>query len=128
MLNKFQEKAQKLIALAESIAFDLGQSNVGSEHLLLAFLKTKDNKLRNFLEKENINFELIKEDVVDLFGKKNNKPFYMEYTISFKKILENAMVFSKKKGEEKVSCEALAICMLECNDSVAKELLANATI
>ena len=52
MLNKFQEKAQKLIALAESIAFDLGQSNVGSEHLLLAFLKTKDNKLRNFLEKD----------------------------------------------------------------------------
>ena len=127
MLNKFQEKAQKLIALAESIAFELGQSNVGSEHLLLAFLKTKDNKLRNFLEKENINFELIKEDVVALFGKKNNKPFYMEYTISFKKILENAMVFSKKKGEEKVSCEALAICMLECNDSVAKELLIKKT-
>ena len=44
MLNKFQDKAQKVIALSESIAFELGQSSVGSEHLLLALLKQKDNK------------------------------------------------------------------------------------
>lgn len=127
MLNKFQDKAQKAIALAESIAFDLGQSNVGSEHLLLSFLKSKDNKLRGLLEKENITYEAIKEEIIALFGKKSSKPFYMEYTISFKKILESSLAFSKKKGEEKVSCEALAICMIECNDSVAKELLVKKT-
>ena len=70
MLNKFQDKAQKAIALAESIAFDLGQSNVGSEHLLLSFLKTKDNKLKSLLEKENITYEVIKEEIIALFGKK----------------------------------------------------------
>ena len=47
MINKFQDKAQRMIALAESIAFDLGQSSVGTEHLLLAFCKSKDNKLKN---------------------------------------------------------------------------------
>ena len=54
MLNKFQDKTQKIIALSESIAFDLGQSSVGSEHLLLAILKSKDNKLKSLLEKEGI--------------------------------------------------------------------------
>ena len=57
MLNKFQDKAQKVIALSESIAFELGQSSVGTEHLLLALLKQKDNKCRQLLEKEGIILE-----------------------------------------------------------------------
>ena len=42
MLTQFHEKAQKAIVIAESIAFDLGHSSVGSEHLLLSLLKIKD--------------------------------------------------------------------------------------
>ena len=37
MLSKFNEKAQKIISVAESISFDLGHVSVGSEHLLLIF-------------------------------------------------------------------------------------------
>ena len=119
MLNKFQDKAQKIIALAESIAFDLSQSNVATEHLLLSFLKIKDNKLRSLLEKEGITYDLIRDEVIELFGKKPNKPFYMEYTVSFKKVLENAISFAKKKNEDKVSADILAVALLESNDSVS---------
>ena len=83
MINKFQDKAQRMIALAESIAFDLGQSSVGTEHLLLAFCKSKDNKLKNLLEKEGITYDTLKADIISLFGKKSNKPFFMEYTNFF---------------------------------------------
>ena len=123
MLNKFQEKSQKIIALAESIAFDMGQSSVGTEHLLLSILKTKDCKLKSMLEKQGVNFELIKEEVIALFGKKSTKPFYMEYTVSFKKVLDNAIIASKKKGEDKVSVDILCVCLLEIEDGVANELL-----
>ncbi len=127
MLNKFHDKAQKVIALTESIAFDLGQSSVGSEHLLLSFLKTKDCKLKALLEKENINFDSIKEEVIKLFGEKTSKPFYMEYTLSFKKILENAILIAKKRNEEKVSIDVLSIALLELNDCVAYEILSKKT-
>ena len=127
MLNKFQDKAQKIIALSESIAFEMGHNEVGNKHLLLSFLKSKDNKLKSMLEKEGITYEIIKEEIISIFGKKNSKPFYMEYTNSFKKTLENAILFSKKKGEDKVSSESLAICMLENSESVAKEILVNKT-
>lgn len=123
MLNKFQDKTQKLIALAESIAFELGQSGVGSEHLLLSFLKVKDNKLRILLEKEGISYSSMYDEIVSLFGKKNTKPFYMEYTTVFKKVLENAITLSKKKQEDKVSIDALAVALIETSDSVAFELL-----
>lgn len=123
MLNKFQDKAQKVIALAESIAFDLGQSSVGTEHLLLSILKTKDIKLRQYLEKDGITFDDIKDEVISLFGKKSNKPFYMEYTISFKHVLETALLLSKKKNEDKVSVDILSVALLECTDCVAYEIL-----
>ena len=123
MLNKFHDKAQKVIALSESIAFDLGQSNVGTEHLLLSFLKMKDSKLKQLLEKEGITYENIKEDVIRLFGKKSNKPFYMEYSVEFKKILENALLLSKKKGEDKVTMDMLSVSMLEETNCIAYDLL-----
>ena len=50
MITNFSEKAQKIIAVAESIAFDFGHSSVGSEHLLLSFLKVKDTKIKKILD------------------------------------------------------------------------------
>ena len=52
MIINFCEKAQKIIAVAESIAFDFGHSSVGSEHLLLSFLKVKDTKVKKLLENQ----------------------------------------------------------------------------
>ena len=39
MLEKFSIESQKMIAVAESLAFDLSSSFIGKEHLFLAFLK-----------------------------------------------------------------------------------------
>ena len=51
MLSKFNEKTQKIIAIAESQAFDFGHASVGTEHLLLALLKVKESKLKTLLLK-----------------------------------------------------------------------------
>ena len=61
MITNFYEKAQKIIAVAESIAFDFGHTSVGSEHLLLSFLKVKDTKVKKILENQNITYEIIKK-------------------------------------------------------------------
>ena len=50
MLTKFDEQAQKAIVVGESIAFDLGHNNVGSEHLLLSLLKISNSKLKDYLQ------------------------------------------------------------------------------
>lgn len=123
MITNFCEKAQKIIAVAESIAFDFGHSNVGSEHLLLSFLKVKDTKVRKLLEAQNITYEEIKKELLSLFERKDSLPFYMEYTPVFKDVLENAIKESKKINEEKVSLEILALAMINQRESLARELL-----
>ena len=67
MITNFCEKAQKIIAVAESIAFDFGHSSVGSEHLLLSFLKVKDTSVKRLLENLSITYEQIKKELLSLF-------------------------------------------------------------
>ena len=125
MLTAFDEKAQKAIVIAESIAFDLGHSSVGSEHLLLSLLKIKDCPFSKILKTYHVDDEMIYEDVVRLFGEKDIQPFYMEYSEVVKKILEDAMSMSEAKKESKVSLNTLSIAMLLQKESVAVVLLNN---
>ncbi len=128
VLAKFNEKAQKVIAVAESIAFDLGHSSVGTEHLLLALLKVKESKLRSILNDQEITFDYVKEEIIRLFGEKDSQPFYMEYTPSLKRIMEQAIIESKKYGEERVSIDVLTFCLLDSADNVASEILKQAKV
>ena len=96
MLTKFDEQAQKAIVVAESIAFDLGHNNVGSEHLLLSLLKISDCKLRDLVKEYGVNEKNIYEDIKRLFGTNDDQPFYMEYSDAVKNILETAFNFYKK--------------------------------
>ena len=94
MLTKFDEQAQKAIVVGESIAFDLGHNNVGSEHLLLSLLKISDSKLRELVKKYDVDDKNIYEDIKRLFGTNDDQPFYMEYSDAVKSILEAAMELS----------------------------------
>ena len=123
MLSRFNEKAQKIIAIAESQAFDFGHASVGTEHLLLALLKVKESRLKTLLSLEHINYEIIKEKIVELFGVKDLQPFYMEYTISLKKVMEKAISEAKKLGNEKVSVDVLTYSLFNDEENVAKEIL-----
>ncbi len=123
MLAKFSEKAQKSIVIAESIAFDLGHPNVGTEHLLLSLLKIKESKIRILLEEKDVTYEKIYDDLIYLFGKKDIQPFYMEYTNVMKRLIESSIIETKRNGQEKVTLEMLSFCLFQIEDCVAMELL-----
>lgn len=123
MLTKFNEQAQKAIVIAESIAFDLGHNNVGSEHLLLSLLKMSDSKLKSLFEEYNVDDKKIYNDIIRLFGENDSQPFYMEYSDVVKDILESAIKITKERGKSKVTLSILSIALLQINESVALELL-----
>lgn len=123
MLTKFNEQSQKVIVIAESIAFDLGHMSVGSEHLLLSLLKSSDIKLKKVLSHYDVKEEIIREDVIRLFGTSEEQPFYMEYSDVVKDILENAILIAKERKIDKVTVNILCIALLEMKESVGVELL-----
>ncbi len=123
MLTQFDEKTQKIIVIAESIAFDKGHSSVGSEHLLLSLLKIKDTPFSKVLKEYNVDASMIDEDIERLFGKKEHHPFYMEYSEKTRKILDDAISMSIAKKEKKVSVNHLSLALLMQEECVAIELL-----
>lgn len=123
MLTKFDEQAQKAIVVAESIAFDLGHNNVGSEHLLLSLLKISDCKLRDLVKEYGVNEKNIYEDIKRLFGINDDQPFYMEYSDAVKNILETAVEITNKQNKSKVTLNILTISLLKNAECVAHELL-----
>ena len=125
MLTKFDEQAQKAIVVGESIAFDLGHNNVGSEHLLLSLLKISDSKLCELLKKYDVDDKNIYEDIKSLFGTNDNdnQPFYMEYSDALKSILEAAIEITHQQNKSTVTLNILTIALLQSEESVAHELL-----
>ncbi len=123
MLTKFNEQAQKSIVIAESIAFDLGHNNVGSEHLLLSLLRMSDSKLKSLLKEYDIDDKKIYNDIIRLFGENDSQPFYMEYSDVVKEILDEAIAITKKEGRNKVTLNILTVALLQAKESVALELL-----
>ena len=123
LLKEFDEQAQKAIVVAESISFDFGHQNVGSEHLLLSLLKMHDNQLKRLLKKYKVNEEVVEEDIKRLFGTSEDQPFYMEYSQSVKKILERSMEEAQKKNQDQVTLNLLTISLLKEKESVAYEIL-----
>ena len=123
MLTQFHEQAQKAIVIAESIAFDLGHSHVGSEHLLLSLLKMKDILMTKMLKSYHVDDEVIYKDIVRLFGEKDIQPFYMEYSQSVKRILERSIEYAKDKNQDQVTLNILIISLLKEKESVAYEIL-----
>ena len=123
LLREFDEQAQKAIVVAESLSFDFGHQNVGSEHLLLSLLKIHDNQLKRLLQKYDVNDAVVEEDIKRLFGTNGDQPFYMEYSQSVKRILERSIEYAKDKNQDQVTLNILIISLLKEKDSVAYEIL-----
>lgn len=123
LLREFDEQAQKAIVVAESLSFDFGHQNVGSEHLLLSLLKIHDNQLKRLLQKYDVNDTVVEEDIKRLFGTNDDQPFYMEYSQSVKRILERSIEYAKDKNQDQVTLNILIISLLKEKESVAYEIL-----
>ena len=72
MLSNFSEKAQKVIAIAESIAFDFGHNYIGTEHLLLGLIREGEGVAARVLENLGVDLNKIRSNVVKMLG--DSKP------------------------------------------------------
>ncbi len=122
MLEKFSLEAQKLIALGESLAFDLSNPSISKEHLFLAFLKNEDSVLSQELKKYHISY-INFLSIIDKSLFNEDEVLFMEYAASFKLFLDKAIQRSKELKEDKVSVEVLAILLIESKEGIVADYL-----
>ncbi|MFC4231422.1 ATP-dependent chaperone ClpB [Parasediminibacterium paludis] len=124
-LNNYTIKAQETIQAAQQVAFNNGNPNIETNHLLKALLNDDDSSIDYLLKKNAVNTSLI-DLKLDESLKKLPKASGTEPAQNLSRDLNNALLKAAasiaKFKDEFVSVEHLLIGLLQVNDDTSKLL------
>jgi ATP-dependent Clp protease ATP-binding subunit ClpB len=124
-LNNYTIKAQETIQAAQQVAFNNGNPNIETNHLLKALLADEDSPVEYLLKKNNVNVAFI-ESKVDESIKRLPKAGATDPAQSISRDLNNALLKAnaalKQFNDEFVSTEHLMLGLLQVNDDAGKLL------
>ena len=116
-------KTTMLLERAQQEAKDMGNTYIGSEHLLLAFAWDTQNPLYDKLRKEHIDYEKIKKDLLVLFGCGKSKEGEVLYSDTVIEILEKGNRMAMERAEEEMDMDCLLSALLGTKECVASQML-----
>ena len=122
MFGNFTEEARIILTHAKREMYELKHPYIGSEHLLLAILKEKNNISKKLLE-YNLNYDKFKSEIIKVVGKGTKESEWFLYTPLLKRIIENAILDSKDNNSGNVTVEHLFSSMLEEGEGVAIRIM-----
>ncbi len=126
-LNNYTIKAQETIQAAQQVAFNNGNPNIETNHLLKALLADKDSPVEFLLKRNNVNVAFL-ETKVDEGLAKLPKSTTGEPAQNIGRDLNNVLLKAnaalKEFKDEFISTEHLLLALLQVNDDTAKTLKA----
>ena len=124
-LNNYTIKAQESVQAAQQIAFNHGNVNIETAHLLKALLDDNDSPVEYLLKKNNVNVQYVETKLNESMNRlpkmQGGQPAQ-----SIGRDLNNMLLYAnstlKQFGDEFVSVEHLLLALLHGNDDTAKLL------
>lgn len=122
MFENFGLEITKLFKEAEEERFILKHPYVGSEHLLLAILKSKDQVV-DTLKQYNLTYDKFRKELIKVVGSATKGSELNLYTPLLKRVILNALDDAKENNGGLVTINHLIIAMLEEGEGIAIRLL-----
>ena len=113
----FTEKANKALNLAIESAQDLGQTYIGSEHILLGLCKENSGVAYTALRDSGVTAEKLEAMMDSDSGVTTLTP--NDFTPRTKRVMQTAVMYSARTGSGYVGTEHLLIALLSDRDSYA---------
>ena len=130
IFGRFTEKAQQTLTLSQRIAAELQQPYVGTEHILLALLKTGASVPEAVSAR--MSYDSVVAELMEHLKKINDpeeaRGGRIELSPRAKKTLENSVLESHKLGQNYVTVEHFWLALLGNDDGVAGGLLRRAGV
>ena len=124
MENKFTQKAKKILLCAAEQAQSIGNTYIGSEHLLLGILETDDCIAARALSKRGISYTKIKNLLIrDVEKRKKTVLSSSDISPRLRRIIENASLLSEKYKQELVGSEHLLFSLLGEDNCKASQVI-----
>ena len=126
-LNNYTIKAQETIQATQQVAFNNGNPNMETNHLLKALLADKDSPVEFLLKRNNVNTNFLETKVDESIAKlpkiQNGEPA-QSIGRDLNNVLLKANSVIKEFKDEFISTEHLLLALLQINDDTAKTLKA----
>ena len=126
-LNNYTIKAQETIQAAQQVAFNNGNPNIETNHLLKALLADKDSPVEFLLKRNNVNVAFTESKVDESIAKlpkiQSGEPA-QNVGRDLNTVFLKANSVLKEFKDEFISTEHLLLALLQVNDDTAKTLKA----
>jgi len=125
--NNFTTKAKEVIRRAHEIAVERSQNHVSPLHLLASCLIIEDSSIIPVLEKLEIDYVLLVDNVIDnldgnLSTNTLSASYQMYLTPELAQTLENSVRIASELGDEFVGVEAIFLSLLETGGKIQEIL------
>lgn len=120
---RLNKQVSNIMKDARKEAKDMGNNYIGSEHVLLAVLKDTSAPLSKILSMNGMFYFQLKEDLMVLFGLKDQDVEEIAITQVVEDIMERAKHLSEKKSMTSIDVNSLSISLLQTPACVAIEIL-----
>ena len=114
-------KYDLILKKAEQETLALKHPYVGTEHLLLAILKSR-SKLVEFLRKQGVTYKKFKNQLIKLIGQTDNNNDYTLYTPMLRCVLNDSLEYAKKNNRQ-VDEIILFNTIIESKEGIAVRIL-----
>ncbi len=124
MSDKFTKKSKDVLNNASNIAKGYGHGFIGTEHILLGFLKTKDSVAEKALTQRGITFKNVEEKVLVVSPKiEDTSKTPRAYTPMSKKIIEASLSESLRFNSDVIGTEHILLALINETNSIAVKIL-----
>ena len=127
MFENFGINVSNILKLSEEERYNLRHPYVGTEHLLLAILKS-DEELISFFKKYNLTYESFKKELLSIVGSASESSELVLYTPLLKRVINNALENAKETNDGVVTSKELVISLLEECEGIAIRIIVGMNI
>ncbi|MBI5566883.1 MAG: ATP-dependent Clp protease ATP-binding subunit [Chloroflexi bacterium] len=123
-LDRFTQRARRVLAFAQEEAERLNHSYIGTEHLLLGLLREETGVAGKVLRDLNVSSERVTELVERITGPGRRTPFSkIDLTPRTKRVIELAVEEARRLGQHYIGTEHLLLGLVRQGDGVAIDIL-----
>ncbi len=123
-LDRFTQRARRVLAFAQEEAERLNHSYIGTEHLLLGLLREETGVAGKVLRELNVSPERVTELVERITGPGRRTPFSkIDLTPRTKRVIELAVDEARRLGQHYIGTEHLLLGLIRQGDGVAIDIL-----
>jgi ATP-dependent Clp protease ATP-binding subunit ClpC len=122
-MERFTQRARRVLSLAHQEAERMHQNYIGTEHLLLGLMKEEGGVAGRVLRELGLDAMRMEEVIIRITGTGQATAAKLDLSPGVQKALENAVEEARKMGHHYIGTEHLLLGLVELGEGVALDVL-----